>query len=73
MIYPPATIDFLKILSFICDILQIEGSFFMVKIVEVLDDLQLNQKIEGKKTHYIQLLNALAFILVGSHIMLSHE
>jgi len=45
----------------------------MVKIVELLDDLQLNQKIEGKKTHYIQLLNALAFILVGSHIMLSHE
>jgi hypothetical protein len=55
LIYPPATIDFLKLLSFICDVLQIEGGFFMVKIVEVLDDLQLNQKIEGKKPHYIQL------------------
>ena len=54
-IYPPATIDFYKILSFICVVLQIEGSFFMVKIVELLDDLQLNQKIEGKKLHYIQL------------------
>ncbi|MGB5947095.1 hypothetical protein [Paenisporosarcina sp.] len=54
-IYPPATIDFLKLLSFICDILQIEGSFFMVKIVELLDDFQLTRKIEGKKPHYIQL------------------
>ena len=45
----------------------------MVMIVELMGDLQLNQKIEGKKTHYIQLLNALAFILVRSHIMLSHE
>ena len=55
LIYPPATIDFLKLLSFICDILQIEGGFFMVKILELLDDYQLNQRIEGKKPHYIQL------------------
>jgi integrase/recombinase XerD len=27
----------------------------MVKIVELLDDYQLNQRIEGKKPHYIQL------------------
>ncbi len=27
----------------------------MVKIIELLDDLYLNQKIEGKKLHYIQL------------------
>jgi len=27
----------------------------MVKIVELLDDFQLTQKIEGKKPHYIQL------------------
>lgn len=45
----------IKLLSFICDILQMEEGFFMVKIVEVLDDYQLNQRIEGKKVHYIQL------------------
>jgi len=27
----------------------------MVKIVELLDDYQLNERIEGKKPHYIQL------------------
>lgn len=30
----------------------------MVKIIELLDDLYLNQKIEGKKLHYIQLCMA---------------
>jgi hypothetical protein len=53
LIYPEATIYFLKLLSFICDILQIEGSFFMVKIIGLMDDLQLNQKNEEKKPHYI--------------------
>lgn len=27
--------------------MQIKGSFFVVKIGELLDDFQLNQKIEG--------------------------
>ncbi len=41
-IYPPTTIDFLQLLSFICDVLQIEGGFFvLVKINELIDDFKI--------------------------------
>lgn len=32
-----------------------EGSFFMSKIIELIDDFRLNQQIEGRKPEYIDL------------------
>lgn len=35
--------------------MRIEGSFFMVKIIEMIDDFKLNQEILGRKPKYVEL------------------
>lgn len=52
--HSPATIGLKKLLSFICVIQQIEGSFFVSKINELIDDFKMNQQIQARKKEYIE-------------------